>query len=413
MQRWLTPLLFAPLLTACVAELDAGPDGDTDTSLDGRTDTGGAATKVVRWPREAVLESGDGTRDVGWAVALDGDTAIVTSRNMGVAYAFQRVGDQWARPHTLRGTGIGEGFGTSVAIQGDTAVIGADGDDSAATNAGAIYVFTRTDGTWRRTAKLVAPDAARDDGFGIAVAIDGNHIVAGAFRANAGAEDAGAAYVFQRSGDGWALDQKLVVNDPLWNDQAGRSVAIDGRWVVLGAPARYGGQAYVFRRGPLGVRWRQNATLQADEDETGDEFGLAVAVAGSTILVGAHEAWDDFRSGAAYVFTHGDGGWDQRAKLVPGDDADGDSFGRSVALTDGMAVVGAPYSDQGGAARGAAYVFTGSGNRWTQQARLRGDGDDASMFGFSVAASGKLVVVGAKDDLTPERTGAAHAFIRE
>jgi hypothetical protein len=407
MTRWL-PLLVLVLSTGgCLAEDPI--DDDTTVDLDGdvKADALEPVVKAERWNRDGVLEPEEYMQGLGWSVALDGDTAVAGAPDRG-ALVFQRRGDQWARPAPLRGTGAaGDEFGAAVAIQRDTAVVGAWGDDAAATDAGAIYVFTRTDETWRRTAKLTAPDAARGDRFGIAVAIDGDRIVVGADMVDApNRPDAGAAYVFQRDGSRWRLEQKIVTDTPYASQFVGRSVAIDDPWIVLGAPGAFNdGFVYAFWRRPLLSRWLQKDELEI-RDEGSRHFGNSVAVRGSTLLAGDD---DDFGGGAAYVYTRVDGEWTDRVKLVASAPEHGDGFGRSVALADGVAVVGAWHEGVGG----AAYVFTGSGDRWARRARLTtGNSYPDAKFGSSVAASGDLVLVGAYRDARPEGPGAAHAFLR-
>jgi hypothetical protein len=414
MTRWAPFLVLALATTGCLAELDDAADPDADADAEVRDEPAPTVTKANRWAREAALDGPADARTVGWSVALDGDTAVVGVRHGGSARVFERRGDRWDVQATLRGTGTAsDEFGTAVAVHGDTAVVGAWGDDSEGTDAGAVYVFTRTDGTWRRTSKLTAPDAAGGDRFGIAVAYDGSRIVVGADMDDApDRPDAGAGYVFQRDGGGWALDQKLVADTRFARKHLGYSVAIDGRWIVLGAPAAfYAGSAFVFRRG-LASRWHQRAELEgADVVAAGDQFGEAVAIHGATVLVGAPGwTWVEGQRGAVYVFTQVESEWDQRGKLVASDAGDGDAFGRSLALVDGVAVVGAWQADD----EGAAYVFTGSGDRWTQRQRLgTGDSDEGTLFGFSVAASGERILVGAHGDRQPGSIGAAHVFVRE
>src|SRR6266498_2801917 len=196
-------------------------------------------------------------------------------------------------------------FGISVAISGETVVVGAPGDDSR----GSAYVFARNGGVWSQQQKLLASDAAAGDAFGESVAISGGTVVVGAMGDDGAAgRDQGSAYVFARSGGVWTQQQKLEASDAAANDLFGLSVAISGETVVVGAPFDAGaagnsqGSAYVFARS--GGVWSQQQKLEASDAALGDQFGFSVAVSGGTVVVGAH---DDSGAagrlqGSAYVF---------------------------------------------------------------------------------------------------------------
>jgi uncharacterized repeat protein (TIGR01451 family) len=200
-------------------------------------------------------------------------------------------------------------FGRSVAIDGDTVVVGAyNADLGDIIGAGAAYVFTLDGSIWTEQQKLSASDKAGGDYFGRSVAIDGDTIVAGAYRADPGGSNAGAAYVFTRTGSTWTEQQKLTASDKAENDYFGRSVAISGETVVVGAyNADLGditdaGAAYVFTR--TGSTWTEQQTLTASDAAAEDRLGLSVAISGDTVVVGACAADPGGvdRAGAAYVF---------------------------------------------------------------------------------------------------------------
>jgi hypothetical protein len=228
----------------------------------------------------------------------------------------------------LAGDGaVNDWFGGRVAVDGDTAVIGAYGDDDKGAESGSAYVFVRSaDGTWSQQAKLTADDGVDDDRFGCSVAVSGDTAVIGAmFDDDKGAES-GSAYVFVRSADGtWSQQVKLTADDGAADDWFGIRVAVDGGTVVVGA---YGdndkgdssGSAYVFVRAANGT-WSQQAKLIAADGAASDYFGYRVAVSGDTAVIGA--MYDDDKgdgSGSAYVFVRAaDGTWPQpsRPNLVP------------------------------------------------------------------------------------------------
>jgi hypothetical protein len=310
----------------------------------------------------------------------------------------------------------GDQFGRSVALSGDTAVVGSHLDDDTDTDSGSAYVFTRSGTTWTQQAKLTASDAAAADWFGISVAIDGDTIVVGALFGEGAGADSGSAYVFTRSGTTWTQQAKLTASDGEPVDEFGISVAIEGDTAVVGShfdgdAGFFSGSAYVFTRS--GTTWTQQAKLTASDAAALDRFGNSVALSGDTAVVGASfgdAAFPD--SGSAYVFTRSGTTWSQQAKLTASDAAALDRFGNSVALSGDTAVVGAQGNDDAGTESGSAYVFTRSGTTWSQQAKLTAsDAAADDEFGFSVALSVDTAMVGAPfgDGAVPA-SGSAYAF---
>ena len=221
-------------------------------------------------------------------------------------------------------------FGVSVAMSGATAIVGAQFDDHAGgVHAGSAYAYVRAGSSWTQQSKLVASDAAANDSFGASVAIDGDTAIAGAYKADhAGGIDAGAAYVFVRSGTTWAEQSKLIASDAATSDWFGNSVAIDGDTAVAGAHfanhagGSDAGAAYVFVR--AGSTWTEQAKLVANDAGATDRFGLSMAIEGDTTIVGAYR--DDHAgntdAGSAYVFSLGSASAPRDVELL---DVDGDS----------------------------------------------------------------------------------------
>ncbi len=387
-------------------------------------------------------------------------------------------------------TGASDEFGYSVAISGDTVVVGAYNEDSSATgvngeqndnsavNSGAAYVFTRDGTTWSQEAYLKASNAEAGDNFGYSVAIFGDTIVVGAYGEDSASPivngdqndnstpSSGAAYVFVRSGTAWSQQAYLKSATILRADMFGNSVAISGDTVVVGAygedsmstgvnstftkKASLAGAAYVFTRD--GTTWSQQAYLKASNTELGDYFGWSVAVSGDTVVVGAFgedshatgmngDQTDNsaVNSGAAYVFTRDGTTWSQQAYLKASNTGASDQFGFSAAIAGDTVVIGAEYEDSQASGvngdenddsatdSGAAYVFTRDGTIWSQQAYLKASNTGASdQFGFLVAISGDMVVVGApyedsqasgvngdQNDNSAINSGAAYVFTRD
>ena len=281
----------------------------------------------------------------------------------------------------LAGDGVGyDRFGYSVAIDDNTAVIGAHGTSS---GSGSVYVYTKGwSGRWSQTAKLVASDGQPGDSFGFSVAVDADTdtVVVGAYGNDDNGSDSGSVYVFTKSSDGgWVQDTKLVSSDGEEGDWFGVSVAVDQNTVLVGAPQDRNnigddiGSVYVFSKGSDGG-WRQTAKLVSSDGGEDDWFGVSVAVDQNTAVVGAvgnnHDSGAD--SGSVYVFTKNpDRGWvtaTETAKLTGSDSAAGDNFGISVAVDSdtNTVVVGAygnDHNNSSGADSGSVYVFTKNPDR--------------------------------------------------
>ncbi len=359
----------------------------------------------------------------GFSVAISGETVVVgalfddgaAGLQQGSAYVFARSGGVWTQQQKLLASDAAAGalFGISVAISGETVVVGAPGDDSR----GSAYVFARNGGVWSQQQKLLASDAAAGDAFGESVAISGETVVVGAqFDDDVAGDNQGSAYVFARSDGVWSQQQKLLASDARCCGEAfGESVAISGETVVVGSGGGgVGGSAYVFARSS-GV-WSQQQKLRASDAAVADSFGASVAISGETVVVGA--IGDDGAAGrdqgSAYVFARSGGVWTQQQKLEASDAAANDLFGLSVAISGETVVVGAPFdAGAAGNSQGSAYVFARSGGVWSQQQKL--EASDAALgdqFGFSVAVSGGTVVVGAHDDsgAAGRLQGSAYVF---
>jgi pimeloyl-ACP methyl ester carboxylesterase len=314
-------------------------------------------------------------------------------------------------------------FGEAVAISGNTVVVGARGEDSAANGvngnqadnsisfSGAVYVFVRSGAGWTQQAYIKASNPDSSDAFGSSVAIDGDTIVVGAFledgaaggvngdQSDNGRANAGAAYLFVRSGATWSQQAYLKASTPGFFDEFGFSVAIHGDIVAVGAPrndssatgiggddsnddAFEAGAVYTFVRS--GNTWAPQTFIKASNAAQQQFFGGAVALTEGTLVVGAPGA--DNGSGAAYVFVRSGTSWHQDAILKKASPASpGLSFGSAVAVAGEVAVVGAPR---------AAYVFERTSGEWSQRALLQNEGGpEIEQFGRSVAATQEMIVV--------------------
>ncbi|TGL53673.1 hypothetical protein EHQ55_00765 [Leptospira meyeri] len=375
-------------------------------------------------------------------------------------------------------------FGYAVAISGDTIVVGAVGEASNETTitngegassdnslglAGAVYVFQRTGSTWSQQAYIKAPNEEASDQFGISVAIDGDTIVVGANLEDSNqttitngptasgdnsASNAGAVYVFKRTGSTWAQEAYIKPSNIEAGDQFGFPVAISGDTIVVGSyledsnqtsitngPTASGnnsftdsGAIYVFHRS--GSTWSQEAYIKPSNVETQDFFGKGLAISGDTIVAGANLEDSNqttitnggtassnngaTSAGAAYVYQRTGSTWVEQAYLkAPNADA-GDQFGEDVAINKDTIVVAAfaeasnqititngqtASSDNSATNVGAAYVFKRTGSTWTHEAYLKAPNAKADeYFGTSLAIEGDTIAVGVLYEDSSQRT---------
>ncbi|MBT8400989.1 MAG: T9SS type A sorting domain-containing protein [Rhodothermia bacterium] len=294
----------------------------------------------------------------------------------GSAYLFAYDGEQWSLEQTITASDgeAYDAFGHSVAMDGNLMVVGSPMGDTGGMNpmmSGSAYVF-RHDGTgWIEEQELVPHDPAMADRFANSVAIQGSRIVVGAPRNDNGlGMNAGAIYIFRRSDCPtsetctWVLEQKVLASDGAASDFFGSSVAIDGNRIVGGAwkgdhaPGMESGAAYAFRHD--GTQWNEEQKLVADDAESGDQFGGQVTVSGSRIVIAANADSNDNgeRSGSAYSFRFDGENWVQENKLMAGDGAPNDRFPLSVSLDGDRAIMGMPFDENdNGILAGSAYVF--------------------------------------------------------
>ncbi len=311
------------------------------------------------WVQEATLtaDNPQPNDNFGSTAAVSGDLAIIDAHyddeggaEAGAAYIFRRNGTgNWVQEDKLLADdrAAGDEFGHCVAISGNLAAVGAWKDDGPVPSAdcGAAYVFQRDgSGSWIQTAKLLASDGAAQDNFGNSVAISGDVAIVGAYHADTLGTDRGAAYIFERDGSVWAEKVKLLASDGAALDNFGNSVAISGDLALVAAAGDDDergidcGSVYVFRRDGSGT-WVEEEKLLASDGAAGDVFGVSVAVSGDEAVIGAQ---GHGVAGSAYMFRRDvSGSWRQEKELVPADGGAGDLFGNVVAVSEGVAVIGA------------------------------------------------------------------------
>lgn len=347
-------------------------------------------------------------------------------------------------------------FGTCVAMSPDFAMVGApqnDFDSQGATpknNAGGVYVYGRqTDGKWVIGQKLTASDRAVGDAFGTSVAISGNYAAIGAPQEDQDAQGtntmsaAGSVYIFEKNGSGqWVEMAKLVASDRNLNDQFGYSVGISGGFLIVGARFEdedaiganlqvNSGSVYIFERQPSG-QWIQIAKICASDRWEKDQYGTNVAISGNFAAVGARFEDEDslglntlVSSGSVYLLERNAlGSWAEVKKITARDRAAGDLFGASLSLDGNTLLVGSYQEDQNpqGMApvtnAGSAYFFQRDNQgQWRQfQKIVANDRQPSDHFGFAVSLQGNSAYIGARFEdedalLTNTISGAGSTYV--
>ena len=373
------------------------------------------------WEETQKLLASDGASGdrFGYAVAADAGTCVIGATaddvQAGSAYVFVNNSGVWtAQAHLVAtdGTGGGRRLGSAIAISGDTVVLGAFGDNVNDSASGSAYVFVRNNGVWSEQAKLVPDDGARLDQFGISVAIDGDTIVVGAHQDDDRGDRSGSAYVFERQSGAWTQRQKLLASDGLSLSYFGKSVALRGETLLVGSyKADFAGAVYVFSS-DNGV-WSESAKLIPDDRQGNDQFGWSVALGEDFAAIGAIDTDDlGFGSGSVYVFDQAGGGWAQHSKLLATDGGINEQLGYCVAVDGDQIVSGAWLKDDPEQDSGAAYIFARVGSSWVQADKIfPSDPIPFGYFGASAAITDGTVFAGAyQDDDLGNLSGGAYVF---
>ncbi len=359
----------------------------------------------------AKLSAADGLANdwFGYSVAIDGDTAVVgavyddtgANGDQGSAYVFKRSGAVWPQQIKLTASDGADSdwLGGSVAIRGNTVVAGASLNDTLGNQSGAAYVFDATTGT---QSKLLAPDGAANDVFGVGLAITDDYIAVGAYNDDSRATHSGSAYLFHTQSRRYF--EKLSAPDGAAEDYFGYSLALSNSTLVVGAYNTLSGigSAYtstINRNSPFGPQ------LLDPTGAPGDAFsGQAAVIDGDTVAVGACNDGP----GSVSLFSASTG---NPLGQLPYTGNAGDRFGLSVGNSGGVIVVGADGRDDArGQEVGAAYLFSAA-TRALIATLTAPDGQAGDRFGLSVAISGNRVIVGAFDDDDLGATsGSAYLF---
>lgn len=312
-------------------------------------------------------------------------------------------------------------LGVSVALTASGVLAGADLFDVGVNSSqGQVREF-RTNASAQPVTVIDQGDGYSLDRFGNAVAMRGDTALVAAFLENTAAgTDSGSVHVYRRQTQGWQWQGRLTPPDPKLDQRFGSAVAYDGRHAVVGAlwdpvedqPER--GAAYVYRQGDAGFEFMEK--LVAVDGQEGDNFGSGVAVRGEVLVVAARRALGEFfDQGFAYVYVLDNGRWQRRARLAAPDPDFGQFFGAALAIDEGgRIIVGAPVADAAGLqAPGVAHVYVPDGNSWRYLQTLTAVPAEAeAAYAFAVAADQGRLLVGAFGESTPTAAaeGVVHAY---
>ena len=308
---------------------------------------------------------------LGGKVALNNDVAMLgvsrrddKGEDSGAVFSFEREDKVWKQNQifTAPDAKPGDAFGQSIALTEKHLVIGAPKSDALGLDSGAAYIYKRESGVWQYQAKITASDGTAGDLFGISVAIDGNTILVGADLHDEKAENAGAVYVYVQERNKWKQEAKLMASDGGETDIFGVRVALSENTALVSARrddteelGTDAGSAYIFVRD--GSTWTQQVKLTSPDGQADDRFGRGVALSGDTAIISSmnHDA-NGSNTGAVYVYKKGYSGWRYTSKFMAKSSMPDDKFGWNVGLSNGVVVVATPNHDAKGQESGAVFI---------------------------------------------------------
>ena len=432
--------------SATTITMTAADSDNSNASLTLSLESGGDLFKFATVSRDSsVVTITPRTEDSATTLGYDGSATLTFKASDGVSQATVQntftlsFGPDWSATPTesiIYSSDIQAydffGYSVSMSSGGAYAIIGAYYEESNADDAGAAYIFSRSGSTWSQQAKIQHSDPQADDWFGRSVSIssDGSYAIVGAEREDTGASNAGAAYIFVRSGTSWSQQAKIQASDASTtaNAQFGYSVSIsgDGSYAIVGSHrwngSTWAGAAYIYVRS--GTSWTQQQQIQASDAASSDLYGTAVSMNSDGTYVAVGSPGDDGTSGdgnrgAVYVYTRSGTTWSQQAKIQHSDSVYNDAFGSSVSINSDATYIAAGASTHTGFDYGAGYIFTRSGSTWSQQAKIQSSdvqSNDNFGSGISISSDGSHAIVGAWGDDTAagaDQAGAAYIFSRD
>ncbi len=372
------------------------------------------STQTQKIGTPAGFQLGGANHSYGSATVVNGDYAAVSysyhGTDFGRIYIYNNSGSTWLQQSILYPDDANDynqwgglaNIDRGLDFDNNTVVAGAEDWKSGANEYGKVYVWTRSGSSWSQQQGITPPTAdGTGSNFGAAVAISGDTLAVGADSYDAGGiQNAGAVYIYVRSGSTWSLQQKIEYGQT--NSNFGSDVDLDGEYLIVGASnddtaGTNSGRAFVYKRS--GTTWSLQQNIDMPGASFGENFGKNVKIDGDTIAVRAVEHDSDSRKGEIHVYTRSGTTWSHQQKIEPLDVAASDNFGASIDL-EGDVIVGASSKEDtnGKTNNGAFYIFERSGSTWTQTKKhVASDPRDDQQLGHhqgGISISGDTIMVG-------------------
>jgi hypothetical protein len=347
-------------------------------------------------------DTAKGSNNYGRSVAISGNFAVIGSdgdlvggnSNQGSASVYEFDGEKWVLRQKLTDPAgnSGDNFGKTVAISGNYLVIGSPGDDVGAnSNQGSACVFRYTGTDWVFLQKLTDATGGATNNFGSSVSISGNFLIAGSPNDNIALNlDQGSISIFQFNGSSWVLKQKISDATGATDDNFGYSVAISGGKIIVGAPfddySVYTNMGSISFYEYNGSSWVLQEKIQYGLAES--RFGNNVSISGNYAIAGAPSYVVLGKSaGVAAIYFYNGTDWVQQDVVSAADGENDDNFGSDVSINGNYAIVGAYYDNVGGnILQGSCTIFSRVGNAWRRLQPVKvPNGEAGDSFGYSIS----------------------------
>ncbi|KPA16043.1 PKD domain-containing protein [Candidatus Magnetomorum sp. HK-1] len=347
----------------------------------------------------------------GRSVAILGDYAIGGANgdddnggNAGAVYIIKYNGQSWVKEQKIlpEDGNLNDYFGCSAAISGSFAILGSYGNDDIGSKSGSAYIYQLSQKGWQKYQKLIPDDGAANDYFSYAIDIDGDFAIIGAYGDDDKGSMSGSAYIFKKENKRWIQQQKIIDERGERNDHFGYSVAISENFAIVGAyrdddKGESSGTATIYKYNQN--NWIKHTRLTAKDGKSNDYFGYDVTIAGEYAAVGAYQGdGKEVNMGSVYVYKYDNDkdNWNQHSKIISKDGSANDYFGFSLDLYKTSLIIGAYGDDDKGSSSGSAYLYVLNQNQWKFQKKyLASDGQAYDYFGFDVSISESGIIVGA------------------